>query len=432
MVACGSRTSPIVPDGSLPFDARVADAVVARDVQPDDVPLVLPDCGVAVGSGGVRFRVRDVVGRTAIDDEGNLYAPTRTANEGRGLVSLDPCGRERWRVTALPGSATRQYQGGAARLTSGGDVLLTDVTGDATARTIFRYDTDGNLRTPYVIPSPYVRFIGAPVGRGPLVATSSTTLANQLDAFDLAGRHTLHVDNWSNVNECAITGNILACLDHALDLDTGRVLWGSDNFEIIDGTLRHALPPAIDTERGRIYVAMFGISSYLLVAHDLATGREIFRTTLATSNQGQRGLLMGAPVIDNHGVVYVYVNVSSVAGDGGHLYAVTPEGARSSFWAATSTRQDFTHTATHLLGRGGQMYFAVANALERINVAGGGGWHLSIPEGVNDPELALSTNGNLAVHTDDDQLLVVVTDSPGNLDSPWPAPGGSAHNANAR
>jgi len=51
------------------------------------------------------------------------YAPIRTAGDGRGLLSLDPCGRERWRVTALPGDGRRRYLGGAARLSAGGDVL---------------------------------------------------------------------------------------------------------------------------------------------------------------------------------------------------------------------------------------------------------------------------------------------------------------------
>src|SRR5207248_330301 len=46
-------------------------------------------------------------------------------------------------------------------------------------------------------------------------------------------------------------------LDTALDMNGPRRLW-SQSYEILDGTLRHPLSPAIDGDR--IYVAFFGIS----------------------------------------------------------------------------------------------------------------------------------------------------------------------------
>lgn len=426
-LGCGARTGLLDPDASA-VDAPPPDAPA-----PADVTLGPPECGAAVMPGGLRFSVRDVVGRAAIDAAGNYYAPVRTADEGRGLLSLDPCGRERWRVTALPGNGRRRYNGGAARLTTGGDVLLTDLNGDASARAIFRYDTAGAPRAPYPMPSPYARTIGVPLGRGPLVATSSPMLTNQLDGFDLAGRPMQHVNGWSNVNECAISGRLLGCLDHALDLESGRVLWGSDAFEILDGTLRHALPPAIDARRNRIYVALYGINSYYLVARDLTTGRELFRTMLARSTSGQSDLLMGAPVVAEDGAVYVYLNVHRAGGAFGQLQSVRPDGSLAAFFALNASRQEFTRTATHLLGRGGSIYLAAGGALVSLDTPTLRSlWRAAIPTGANAPELALSGNGDLALHTDDDQLMVFATESAGLAPSPWPSPGGDARNANAR
>jgi len=44
----------------------------------------------------------------------------------------------------------------------------------------------------------------------------------------------------------------------------------------------------------------------------------------------------------------------------------------------------------------------------------------------------LSSNGDLALHTDDDRLLVVATESAGAAPSAWPLTGGDARNGNAR
>nr|MBK7069327.1 hypothetical protein [Deltaproteobacteria bacterium] len=60
---------------------------------------------------------------------------------------------------------------------------------------------------------------------------------------------------------------------------------GPEPYEILDGTLRHALPPAIDGDR--IYVAFFGLSSYVLLARGLRTGRVIWRLDLARSSRGR-------------------------------------------------------------------------------------------------------------------------------------------------
>ena len=426
--ACGARTGLDEPRDVA--DAGPADASDRQDAGPEDVPLAPPPCGRDTPVGSVRFAVAGVTGHVAIDADGTIYAPYETADRGRGVLALDPCGRERWRAPAVRPTGRGRVLGGEVRLSTGGDVLLTNLYGDTAARGVWRFGRDGEARPPYPAVDAVVRFVGLPPGRGPVLVTQAPrTTVGRLAGFDLAGRQTLDAPDWSNVNECAVSGTVVGCLDTALDLAAGRRLW-SEPYEILDGTLRHALPPAIDGDR--IYVAFFGLSSYVLLARGLRTGRVIWRLDLARSSRGQVELLMGAPVIGADGTVYVYVNVHRGAGARGELVAVRRDGSRAWGFAATATRTDYQRYATHAVGRAGLIYLAVGRALYAVGEDGRQRWTLAIPEGANASAPVLSPNGDLALHTDDDRLLVVATESAGAAPSAWPLTGGDARNGNAR
>lgn len=427
--ACGARTGlEGPPDAAV---EAAPDAAEPPDAGPGDVPLQPPSCGRQTPVGSVRFAVAGVTGHAAIDADGTIYAPYETAERGRGVVALDACGRERWREPAVRPSRGGRVLGGEVRLSTGGDVLLTSMYGDAAARGIWRFGRDGEARPPYPAVDAVVRFVGLPPGRGPVLVTQGAmTTVGRLAAFDLEGRQTLDAPDWSNVNECAVSGTVVGCLDTALDLAGGRRLW-SEPYEILDGTLRHPLPPAIDGDR--IYVAFFGLSSYVLVARELRTGRVLWRVNLARSTRGQVDLLMGAPVVGADGTVYVYVNVHRGGGGAsGELVAVRRDGTRAWGFGASATRTDYQRYATHAVGRAGVIYLAVGRALYAVGEDGRLRWTLAIPEGANASAPVLSPNGDLALHTDDDRLLVVATESAGAAPSAWPLTGGDARNGNAR
>lgn len=426
--ACGARTGlDDLHDAALEV---VADVPARPDTGPEDIPLQPPRCGRDTPVGSVRFAVAGVTGHAAIDADGTIYAPYETADRGRGVVALDACGHERWRTSAVRPSPGGRVLGGEVRLSTDGDVLLTNMYGDTAARGLWRFGRDGAARPPYPSVDAVVRFVGLPPGRGPVLVTQGAmTTVGRLAGFDLAGRQTLDAPDWSNVHECAVSGTTVGCLDTALDLVTGRRLW-SEPYEILDGTLRHALPPAIDGDR--IYVAFFGLSSYVLAARELRTGRTIWRVNLARSSQGQVDLLMGAPVIGTDGTVYVYLNIRRGGGARGELVAVRRDGSRAWGFGADATRTEYQRFATHAVGRAGVIYLAVGRGLYAVGEDGRQRWTLAIPEGANASAPVLSPDGDLALHTDDDRLLVVATESAGAAPSAWPLTGGDARNGNAR
>ena len=439
VTACGARTGleeptdaavEAAPDVAAQPDAGPEDVAAQPDAGPEDVPLRPPSCERDTPVGSVRFAVAGVTGHAAIDADGTIYAPYETPDRGRGVVALDACGRERWRAPAVRPTAGGRVLGGEVRLSTGGDVLLTSMYGDTAARGLWRFGRDGEARPPYPVVDAVMRFVGLPPGRGPVLVTQAMTTVGRLAGFDLAGRQTLDAPDWSNVNECAVAGTVVGCLDTALDLAGGRRLW-SQPYEILDGTLRLPLPPAIDGDR--LYVAFFGLSSYVLVAKELRTGRSIWRLDLARSTLGQVDLLMGAPVIGADGTVYVYLNVHRGGGGAsGELVAVRRDGSRAWGFGASATRTDYQRFATHAVGRAGVIYLAVGRALYAVGEDGRQRWTLAIPEGANASAPVLSPNGDLALHTDDDRLLVVATESAGAAPSAWPLTGGDARNGNAR
>ena len=424
IASCGARTG-------LDVQAREdagADAAPAGDVPVDDAP-VAPDCGPRPAVGTVRFRVPGVVGRVAIGADGMIYAPYATPTRGRGVVAIDACGQERWRTPAVEPSRGGAILNGEVRLSTGGDVLLTSMLGDIAARGVRRFGTDGRPRAPYPVDGTVARFVGLPAGLGPVLVTQAGTTEGRLEGYDLVGRRLFQQRDWSNVNECAIRGATVACLDRAFDMARQRVLW-TQPVEILDGTLRHPLPPAIDGDR--IYVAFFGLSSYVLIARDVATGRVLWRTELARSTRGQVDLLMGAPVVGTGGTVYVYVNVHRSDGGTGQLQAIRRDGSRAWAFAAPATRTDYSRFATHVVGDAGVIYLGVGRSVSAVGEDGRLRWMLPMPEGVNASAPALSPTGDLVVHTDDDQLVVIATESSGAANTAWPSSNGDSRNANAR
>lgn len=426
--ACGARTGLDAPLTEDVVDAG-ADDVRVDALAPDNTRPALPDCGARPAAGTLRFRVPGVAGHAAIDADGTIYAPYATPTRGRGVVAIDACGRERWRTHAVEPSRGGAILAGEVRLSTAGDVLLTSMLGDVAARGVWRFGTDGRPRPPYPVADTVVRFVGLPPGLGPVVVTQAGTTEGRLEGYDLAGRRLFQWRDWSNVNECAIRGGTVACLDRAFDMDRQRVLW-TQPVEILDGTLRRPLPPAVDGDR--IYVAFFGLSSYVLIARDVGTGRVLWRTELARSVRGQVDLLMGGPVVGPGGVVYVYVNVHRSDGGTGRLQAIRPDGSLAWAFAAAATRADYNRYATHVVGDAGVVYLGVGRSVSAVGGDGRLRWTLPVPEGVNASAPVLSPAGDLAVHTDDDQLLVIATESSGPANTAWPSSNGDSRNGNAR
>ncbi|MDP3216042.1 MAG: hypothetical protein Q8S73_18180 [Deltaproteobacteria bacterium] len=276
---------------------------------------------------------------------------------------------------------------GEVRLSTGGDVLLTSMLGAVAARGVWRFGTDGRPRPPYPFADTVVRFVGLPPGLGPVVVTQAGTTEGRLEGYDLAGRRLFQWRDWSNVNECAIRGATVACLDRAFDTGRQRLLW--------------AQPVA-------------------------------WRTELARSVRGQVDLLMGGPVVGPGGVVYVYVNVHRSDGGTGRLQAIRPDGSLAWAFAAAATRADYNRYATHVVGDAGVVYLGVGRSVSTVGGDGRLRWTLPVPEGVNASAPVLSPAGDLAVHTDDDQLLVIATESSGPANTAWPSSNGDSRNANAR
>lgn len=106
LVGCGARTP-------LDTGARADAAVDAVDsaVGAADVP----DCGPPLAPGTVRFRVPSVAGHVAIGPDGTIFAPYVTSARGRGVLAVDACGRERWRVPAVEPMRGGSVRGGEVR-----------------------------------------------------------------------------------------------------------------------------------------------------------------------------------------------------------------------------------------------------------------------------------------------------------------------------
>lgn len=108
-----------------------------------------------------------------------------------------------------------------------------------------------------------------------------------------------------------------------------------------------------------------------------------------------------------------YVNVHRSDGGTGRLIAVRPDGRIARSLAAPATRTNYQRFATQTVGDDGVVYLGVGRAVRTVSAEGRLIWELGVPEGVNASAPVLSPTGDLAVHTDDVQLLVVATGSRG-------------------
>ncbi len=415
-VACGARSELVA--GRPNEDVVVA----AEDA---GSPFVPPDCGVPIQPGTVRFRLDGVVGRGAADSSGNIYVPVATPDGGRGVRSVDPCGNLRWETAVLGGASTRD---GTVRLTTRGEVLLTDVRGDRGVQHVARLDSDGTMRGFVDTDTVAARTIAVPVGDGPIIATvgASTRLVDQLDRFSFDARPIDRITDWSNANECAVSNGIIGCHERAWEIATSRSLWRRE-FEILDGTLRHVVGTAIVGER--VYSFFFGISSFVLEANNLRTGASVYRAMLARSTTGQQQMLAGAPVVRADGEVFVYLRVG---GPGGRLIEVSPSGAIVRTVSAESSTEYFDDAGSVALGADGTVFLAVGSAVTAFDETLHERWRLATGESVDRAWTMLTPAGDLLVHTASNQLLAIASGSPGLPAAGWPLGPGDARNGNAR
>jgi outer membrane protein assembly factor BamB len=421
-LSCGGRTPLAVDDRSGGSDAGAVDVWRPNVVSP-------PRCGVVVPVGGIRFTAPRILGQVAIASDGTIFAPRRKGsdrNSSREVVAFDACGNELWARGDL-GPPTSGYSL-VARLAWNDAVIVTTGPGDFGIEGPFRFTTSGD-DFPLDVGRSLGAFVGIPRNAGAAIVTpDADNLMRQLTVFDVSGAVIASYPTFSNDTSCAIKGRIVGCFDRALDLDARRMLW-SGPTEIIDGTFRHATPSAI--AGGRIYTGVYGISTYQFVARELRTGREIFRTTLLKSSRGQFDLLFGAPVIDASGTAFVYLSAHDGGAPRGRLFAVRRDGTIEWTYEATTPRERYFEYGTHVAGNGDIVYLAIGTALHAIDRGGRMRWRTTIPS-TSTASPVLSPNGDLALHTDDDQLVVIATESAGVANSEWPALGGDERNANMR
>ncbi|MEI8257367.1 MAG: PQQ-binding-like beta-propeller repeat protein, partial [Deltaproteobacteria bacterium] len=188
--------------------------------------------------------------------------------------------------------------------------------------------------------------------------------------------------------------------------------------EVIDGTFRHALPIAPDGDR--FYALLFGVRTYVLVARSTADGSELWRVQLTSSSRGQTNMLAGAPVRTQGGLVVAYLNAGDVP-EGGALMAFRRDGSPVWRVAARASQQQFFDHATHIAASDGTVYLAVGSQLLAVREGDGQDrWRVTLPGAANTAAPMLSPTGDLALHSDDNRLLVYVTDSHELATSGWP------------
>ena len=422
--------------------APMPDLVVRDFVEP---PIGPPPCNPALAAGEVRFEIEGVAGRVAIGADGTLYAPLRTAENGRDLAAFDVCGELLWQAPAIDGQDPGIVMRPNARLSADGRyVVLSNTGGYGQAYTLRCYDTASGLEgvCPWSDALEGWRisaWIGWPPGRGPIgVFFPNDTIDPHLLAF--AGDGALLVDLpdvRADHEECALAldGTTIVCYDVAFDLFEDAPRWEGGGDRLVDGTLRHVVPPAL--ANGLLHTVVYGVSTYRFVTRDAATGDTVVREALGPSSLGQSDLRIGAPVVGVDGTVYVYLNIHRENElHRGELMALDPvDGSRRWTHLADATEQDFFRHATHTLGTGSRLYFAIGSEVSALDAQSGEVvWQRTdLGTAFNHAGPVLSPNGDLAVRSDDDRLFVLATDSiGGSAPSEWPAPGGDRRNANAR
>lgn len=419
LASCGTRTG-------LEVLVRADSGISAPDVV-----VIPPGCLLSrpLANGEIRFRVPGLTGHPAVAPDGTIYSPTVEPEGGRGLAAIDPCGQVQWRATGWVGSpaernvAQRPY----ARVLDNGEALLTNSVGANTRHGGFRYLPDGSARGALAFERTLSSFVGIPAGSGPIaIAWSGESTRFELQQLSLDGARTVLAREFRNGEECALEGSIVACWDSAFDIASRRALWSGPSDEIIDGTRRHVVGPAI--HNGVMYAMLFGVRSYILAAKELRTGRELWRRTLASSSSGQTGFVSGAPVVGPDGGVHVFLKLGSGRGT---LHTYSSSGAPVRTISIASGAQDFLHDATTTIDSRGTIYVATGNTVLATN-EGSTVWSRVIADGVSRAAPALSPFGDLYVISDSNELVAIAANSPGEAQSGWPSARGGARNRNAR
>lgn len=190
------------------------------------------------------------------------------------------------------------------------------------------------------------------------------------------------------------------------------------------------LAPAFDG--ARMWSVEYGVSTYRLVAVDVASGVRAVETMIMRTSSGQTELLIGPPVVTSRGDVAVYVHGTREPPRGA-LEVYAPDGARRwTFVAPRAPRSTpaggavFSGEATHLAGRAGVLYLAMGDAVYAIDEDSRERWRVEGLGDLNEPGVNLSDNGDLYVRDADGALTAIATESAGLAASPWPIPGGDA------
>lgn len=241
--------------------------------------------------------------------------------------------------------------------------------------------------------------------------------------------------SWVWDGECAIFDRRPTCVSIAFDRAPLSVRWLDDAPRLIDGTLRNVVPPATDGRR--LWTIEYGISTYDLIARDLASGVVAVRAPLMRTTRGQFELILGSPVVAEDGTVLVYRHGSGV---GGAFVAHAPDGTPRWSRPAARTRgfgpadgAIFDHDAMLGVGRGGIVYGAVGSSVVALRVADGDPvWELAAFTDLNAPAMNLSPNGDLYVVDAEGVLYAIATSSSGLASSPWPIVGGGHRLASSR
>ena len=453
LLACGSErltgTARDVDgwDGRAPIDAsRTSPPMDAssdrRDVLPPhvpqrDAPVPRPSCGAELTPSQTRAIAPGVIGRVAVDEAGNVYAPAANSAGELALVALDPCGQPIWQRVVAPKVPQTPV---AARLPGVDEVVLESLTASGA---LFRFDRSGNPLAPLTPRGSLTGWV-ADTQAGLLLRTyegeSFLTLVapggteRRRGALTVARDQTIPIDD----DECAAFGTRLGCYSAAFDTATLEVLWSTSALDLIDGTTRHVVSPASDGER--LYSVAFGVSNYTFVATSVRTGARLWSRELGPSPDGQNGLVAGGPVIGENGLIYVYIAysklpVTRVVGDVrevvepgkdfGWLIAFDDQGnERWRHEAPNASFSEYREHATHLAGDDGLIYLGISSGVFALDAnTAEVRWQRTDLGRIRTPRLSMSPNGDLFVQAEGDRLYYLVTAAHGLAVSPWPAPG---------
>jgi PQQ-like domain len=424
-------------------------SVAARYMPPSDAPLPAPSCGGPLPPGETRASVKGVIGRVAVDEHGNVYAPSATAARELALTALDACGKQLWQRVVAPKVPESLL---AARLPGRDEVVLDSLGGSGATQGLWRFDRKGEALESWSMQgTPHEWVASTDAGlllrtydqHGFLTLLGADGMERRWQQETVARQQTIPTGE----EECAAFGTRLACQSVAFDSATLRSLWATDALELIDGTTRHSVNPASDGER--LYSLVYGVSTYFIRATRVDTGEQVWARDLGPSPSGQFGLATGGPIIGEDGAIYVYIAYSKqpVTRPVGHVDEVVEPGEDLGWliaFEATGEERfrdaaphggfaDYDEHATHLAGDDGAIYFATAKGVFAVDARDGSArWQRMDLGRIDNPRLTLSPDGDLLVQTASDELIYLATDAHGAADSPWPLPGGDRRNLNAR